>query len=88
MAEPITTAGIIGILVITGAKLALSVATRIKKSKCTDSRGAGITVEFSSGEESETPTPPRHRSRSRSRSQSKKHKHKRRHRHTTTTSTE
>ena len=87
MAEPITTAGIIGILVITGAKLALSVATRIKKSKCTDSRGAGITVEFSSGEESETSTPPRHsRSRSRSRSHSKKHKHKRR--HTTTTSTE
>jgi len=87
MAEPITTAGIIGILVITGAKLALSVATRIKKSKCTDSRGAGITVEFSSGEESETSkTPPRHRSRSRS--HSKKHKHKRRHRHTTTTSTE
>ena len=84
--EPLSTGALITLCVITAAKLTISIATRIKKSKCTDSRGAGITVEFSSGEESETPTPPRHRSRSRS--QSKKHKHKRRHRHTTTTSTD
>ena len=73
--EPITTAGIITLVVITGAKLSLSIANRIKKSKCTDSKGREMEVNFGSGDESEdeSKTPP-HWSRGRSRSRSR-HSH-------------
>jgi hypothetical protein len=80
--EPLSTGALITLCVITAAKLTLSIATRIKKSKCTDSKGRTVEMDFGSEESKESETP--RRSRSRSRSNSKKHKRRHHHHHTTT----
>jgi hypothetical protein len=74
MAEVLTTAGIVTLCVITGCKLVLSIASRIKKSKCVDSKGREVELNFGSDEdESETSeTPKRHK-----RHRHKRHSHKR-----------
>lgn len=71
--EPLSTGALITLCIITGAKLTISIVTRIKKSKCVDSKGREMEVNFgdASSETSETPT--RHRKK---RHSHKRHSHK------------
>jgi hypothetical protein len=77
MAEILTTAGIVTLVVITGSKLVLSIAKRFKKSRCVDSKGREVEVEFGSGSETETETSETpHRHRHRKRHSNKRHSHR------------
>ena len=72
--EPLSTGALITLCVITGAKLTLSIASRIRKSKCVDSKGREMEVNFGD-DTSETSETPKHRHK---RHHRKRHSHKKR----------
>ena len=50
MTEPILTASVISILVIVGAKTIYTIVRRVRKSKCTDSKGRSVEINMGHGE--------------------------------------
>ena len=73
--EPLSTGALITLCVITGAKLVLSIASRFKKSRCVDSKGREVEVEFGDDTSETSETPTRHRKK---RHSHKRHSHKKR----------